>query len=216
MPEFLNIEIINWEDFFDLIFRTVFNLAVVLYLVRILYYQSTPQKGYLFTFILISQVIFFILFLLVDVYVNLGFALGMFAVFGIIRYRTQQIPAREMTYLFLVIGISVINGLANRKMSYAELVFTNAAIILITYLLERVFLLRHEIKKEINYNNIELVKPERREELIHDLEERTGLRIHKVEIGRIDYLRNSARLYIFYFAENDENQAVENNNESEY
>lgn len=215
MPEFLNIELVNWEDFYDLIFRTVFNLAVVLYLVRILYYKSTPRKGYLFTFILISQVIFFILFLLENVSVSWGFALGMFAVFGVIRYRTQQIPAREMTYLFLVIGVSVINGLANRKVSYAELVFTNAAVILITYLLERVFLLKHEIKKEINYNNIELVRPERRDELINDLEERTGLKIHKVEIGRIDYLRSSARIYIFYFAENEENHASENNNESD-
>jgi hypothetical protein len=104
-----------------------------------------------------------------------------------------------MTYLFLVIGISVINALANRKVSYAELVFTNVVLITITYLLEKVFLLKHESKKVINYENVEMVKPENREELIRDLEERTGLKINRVEIGRIDYLRDSARVYIFYF-----------------
>ena len=215
MPEFLNIELIAWKEFFDLIFRTTFNLAVVLYLVRILYYKSTPRKGYLFTFILISQVIFFILFLLENVSVSWGFALGMFAVFGVIRYRTQQIPAREMTYLFLVIGVSVINGLANRQVSYAELAFTNAIVMLITYLLERVFLLKHEIKKEITYNNMELIKPERRGELISDLEQRTGLRIHKVEVGRIDFIRDAARVYIFYFADTEENQSGDNGGDSD-
>lgn len=201
MPEFLNIELMYWEDFIDLVIRTVFNLLVVLYLVRILYYKATPRKDYLFTFILISQVIFFMIFLLENINVSLGFALGLFAVFGIIRYRTRQIPIREMTYLFLVIGISVINALANRKVSYAELIFTNLAAMLITYLLEKVFLLKHESRKVINYENVELIKPSRREELKQDLEERTGLTINRVEVGRIDYLRDSARVIIYYFEE---------------
>lgn len=203
MPEFLNIPLMDWQDFWDLVIRTFFNLGVVLYLARILYYRATPRKDYLFTYILISQVIFFILFLLENVTVSMGFALGMFAIFGIIRYRTRQIPPREMTYLFLVIGVSVINGLANRKVSYAELIFTNAAAILITYLLERIFLLKHEMKKEIVYENIELIKPERREDLIKDLEARTGLTIHRVDIGRIDFLRDTARVFIYYFAQDD-------------
>lgn len=203
MPEFLNIELMNWEDFWDLVIRTVFNLGVVLYLVRYLYYKVSPRKDYLFTFILISQVIFLILFLLENVTVSMGFALGLFAIFGIIRYRTMQIPIREMTYLFLVIGVSVINGLANRKVSYAELLLTNSIVILMTYLLEKVFLLKTEIKKEISYENIELIKPERREELIRDLETRTGLKIHRVEIGRIDFLRDSARVFIYYFNQDD-------------
>ena len=199
MPEFLNIPWVDWEDFLDLVIRIVFNLAVVLYLARYLYYKTTPRKEYLFTYILLSQIIFLILFLLDNVGVSMGFALGMFAIFGIIRYRTRQIPIREMTYLFLVIGISVINGLANRKVSYAELLFANLIVIFITHLLEKVFLLKSEIKKVINYDKIELIKPVRREELIKDLEERTGLIIHRVEIGRIDYLRDSARVFIFYF-----------------
>lgn len=201
MPEFLNIELVFWEDFIDLIIRTIFNLAVVLYLVKVLYYSATPRKDYLFTYILISLVVFFMCFLLENIRIELGFALGLFAIFGIIRYRTRQIPIREMTYLFLVIGISVINALSNRKVSYAELLFTNLSVIAITYLLERVFLLKHESRKAINYDNVELIKPERREELIRDLEERTGLAINRVEIGRIDYLRDAARVFIFYFEE---------------
>jgi uncharacterized membrane protein YcaP (DUF421 family) len=139
------------------------------------------------------------IFLLENVSVALGLALGLFAMFGIIRYRTRQIPIREMTYLFVVIGISVINALANRKVSYAELLFTNLCLILITYLLEKVFLLKHESRKVINYENVELIKPEKREELRRDLEERTGLTINRLEIGRVDYLRDSARIFIYYF-----------------
>jgi hypothetical protein len=199
MPEFLNIELMNWEDFWDLVIRATFNLMVVLILVRVLYYRITPRKEYLFTYILISVVVFFMIMLLENVGVEIGFALGLFAIFGMLRYRTQQIPIREMTYLFLVIGVSVINSLANRRVSYSELLLTNAVIVLITYLLEKVYLLKTETRKLIFYEKIDLIRPEKREEMIADLVERTGLPIHRVEIDRIDYLRDAARIYIFYF-----------------
>ncbi len=201
MPEFLNIELMNWEDFWDLVIRASFNLFVILILVRVLYYRITPRKEYLFTYILISVVVFFMIMLLENVGVEIGFALGLFAIFGMLRYRTQQIPIREMTYLFLVIGISVINSLANRRVSYAELLLTNAVIILVTYLLEKVFLMKTETKKLIFYEKIELIKPDMRAELIADLQERTGLIIHRVDIERIDYLRDAARIYIYYYEE---------------
>ncbi len=168
MPEFLNIELMNWEDFWDLVIRSIFNLGVVLLLVRGLYYRITPRKEYLFTYILISVTVFFMVFLLENVGVELGFALGLFAIFGMLRYRTQQIPIREMTYLFLVIGVSVINSLANRRVSYAELLLTNFAVVFITYLLEKVFLMKTETKKLIFYEKVELVKPDKRTELIAD------------------------------------------------
>jgi hypothetical protein len=202
MPEFLNIELMNWEDFWDLVIRASFNMFMILILVRVLYYRITPRKEYLFTYILISVVVFFMIMLLENVGVEIGFALGLFAIFGMLRYRTQQIPIREMTYLFLVIGVSVINSLANRRVSYSELLLTNAVIILSTYLLEKVFLMKTETKKLIFYEKIDLIKPEKREEMIADLIERTGLPIHRVEIERIDYLRDTARINIFYF-END-------------
>ena len=216
MPEFLNIELMNWEDFWDLVIRASFNLFVILILVRVLYYRITPRKEYLFTYILISVVVFFMIMLLENVGVEIGFALGLFAIFGMLRYRTQQIPIREMTYLFLVIGISVINSLANRRVSYAELLLTNAAIILVTYLLEKVFLMKTESKKLVFYEKIELIKPTMRAELIADLEERTGLIIHRVDIERIDYLRDAARIYIYYYEEdwrNSDSRIQSDNND---
>jgi len=199
MPEFLNIELMNWEDFWDLVIRASFNLLVVLILVRVLYYKITPRKEYLFTYILISVVVFFMIMLLENVGVEIGFALGLFAIFGMLRYRTRQIPIREMTYLFLVIGGSVINSLANKRVSYAELLLTNAAIVFVTYLLEKVYLMKTESKKLVFYEKVELIKPDRRTELIADLEERTGLKIHRVDVERIDYLRDAARIYIYYY-----------------
>ena len=216
MPEFLNIELMNWEDFWDLVIRASFNLFVVLILVRVLYYRITPRKEYLFTYILISVVVFFMIMLLENVGVEIGFALGLFAIFGMLRYRTQQIPIREMTYLFLVIGISVINSLANRRVSYAELLLTNAVIIFVTYLLEKVFLMKTESKKLVFYEKVELIKPDRRAELIADLEERTGLKIHRVDVERIDYLRDAARIYIYYYEEdwrNSDSGIQANNND---
>lgn len=199
MPEILNIELMNWEDFWDLVLRVVFNFAVVLFIVRGLYYRITPRKDYLFTFILFSLMIFFIVMLLENVNVNMGFALGLFAIFAMLRYRTRQIPIREMTYLFVVIGISTINGLANRRVSYAELLLTNIIVVGVVYALEKIFLLKNELSKEVVYENVELIKPERRQELIDDLEGRTGIKINRIEIGRIDYLRDSVRLKIYYY-----------------
>jgi hypothetical protein len=143
--------------------------------------------------------------LLESVKLGLGFALGLFAIFGIIRYRTQQIPIKEMTYLFLVIGISVINALANKKISYAELIVTNGLLLLVTWGLERMMMLRHESRKQILYEKIELIKPENRLELKTDLENRTGLIINRIEIGKVDFLRDTARINIYYYE--DENTA---------
>lgn len=202
------IELIDTYDFLELFFRFSLNLIVILILVRGIYYGMRQRKDYLFTYILISTVIFLLCFLLENVKLELGFALGLFAIFGIIRYRTLQMPIKEMTYLFLVIGISVINALANKKVSYAELIFTNLALIAVTYFLERMMLLRHESQKIINYEKIELIKPENREALKLDLEQRTGIKINRIEIGKIDFLRDTARIVVYYFeSENKENLA---------
>jgi hypothetical protein len=206
--ELFGIELIDTYDFLELFFRFSLNLIVILILVRGIYYGMRQRKDYLFTYILISTVIFLLCFLLENVKLELGFALGLFAIFGIIRYRTLQMPIKEMTYLFLVIGISVINALANKKVSYAELIFTNVALITVTYFLERMMLLRHESQKIINYEKIELIKPENREALKLDLEQRTGIKINRIEIGKIDFLRDTARIVVYYFeSENKENLA---------
>ena len=134
-----------------------------------------------------------------SVKLELGFALGLFAIFGIIRDRTDPIPIKEMTYLFLVIGISVVNALANKKISYAELIFANFMIIGVTLGLERIWLLRHESRKNVIYEKIDLIKPEKREELIADLKNRTGIDVVRVEVRRIDFLKDIAHLRIFYY-----------------
>ena len=173
--ELFNIELIDLEDFSELIIRFAFNLAICLVIVKVLYYNATKRKDYLFTYILISVVVFLLCFLLENVKLELGFALGLFAIFGIIRYRTTTIPIKEMTYLFIIIGLSVINALANKKVSYAELVFTNLAIVAVIYGLERVWLLKHEGSKRIVYEKIDLIKPENYSFLIEDLKNRNGL-----------------------------------------
>jgi len=109
-----------------------------------------------------------------------------------------------MTYLFIVIGISVINALANKKVSYAELTFTNLALLGVTYALEKVFLLRHETRKNIDYEKIELIKPEKSKELLADLENRTGLKINRIEVGKIDFLRDMARVRIYYYEKDNQ------------
>ena len=148
---------------------------------------------------MISLTVFLLCVLLDSVKLQLGFALGLFAIFGIIRYRTDPIPIKEMTYLFLVIGISVVNALANKKISYAELVFANLLIVFVTFGMERLWLLKHETRKNITYEKIDLIVPEKREELMEDLRNRTGINIIRIEIRRIDFLRDIANIRIFYY-----------------
>ncbi|MCK9561141.1 MAG: DUF4956 domain-containing protein [Bacteroidales bacterium] len=208
--ELFGLDLIKVDDFLELLLRFTFNLIFTLLLVRGLYYSVARRKDFLFTFILISTTVFLLCFMLGSVKIQLGFALGLFAIFGIIRYRTVQLPIKEMTYLFIVIGVSVINALANKKISYAELLFTNLAIVAVTYLLEKVLLLRHESHKLIRYDNIELIKPEKAQELKDDLEERTGLVINRIEIGDVNFLTDSARIQIYYYeADNDVNKLAE-------
>jgi hypothetical protein len=151
--ELFGIKMIDIPDFLELILRFSFNLFVLLILVRVLYYPIAKRKDYLFTYILIGTTVFLLCFLLENVKLQLGLALGLFAIFGIIRYRTNAIPIKEMTYLFIVIIISVINALANKKVSYTELFFTNLAVIIITFSLERLWLLKHESRKTIIYED---------------------------------------------------------------
>ncbi len=199
----LNIQIFGTDlfnkDFYELLFRMIFNLLIVSYIVRYLYFNSTKNKDYLFTYLMISLTVFLLCFLLENVKLQLGFALGLFAIFGIIRYRTDPIPIKEMTYLFIVIGISIMNALANKKISYFELLFANLSILTFTYVLERIWLLKRESRKNITYEKIELIVPEKRKELIADLVNRTGLDINRVEIRRIDFLNDTAQIRIFYF-----------------
>ncbi|MCF8461897.1 MAG: DUF4956 domain-containing protein [Flavobacteriales bacterium] len=193
------------SNFLELVFRLFINCAVAFVIIRLIYYPVQQRKDYLFTYFIFNLLIFFLSYLLSSVKLQLGFAFGLFAIFGILRYRTEALAIKEMTYLFVVIAIAVINALANKKISMAELMFTNVAIVGVTYVLERKWLLRHETNKTIVYEKIELIKPENYELLVQDLEQRTGLKIIRVQIGKIDFLRDVAEIRIFFF--DDENRA---------
>jgi hypothetical protein len=187
------------EDLLGLVIRMLLHLSFVFVLVRLIYYPIAKRKDFLFTYFLFSISIFTMCFLLESVKLEMGFALGLFAVFGIIRYRTDAIPIKEMTYLFIVIGMSVMNALINKKISIAELMFANLAILALTYGLEHVWLLRHESQKLVVYEKITLIQKGRRAELIADLEERTGIKINRVEIGKIDFLRDTVMVKIYFY-----------------
>ena len=194
-----SLELIDFSSFLELFLRFSLNFIVMMVLVRWLYYSTTRRKDYLFTYILISSVVFLLCYLLESVKLQIGFALGLFAIFGIIRYRTNAIPIREMTYLFLIIGVSVVNSLADEDTSVAEILFSNGAIIFATFGLEKLWLLKHESSKIVNYEKIDLIRPENYRELIKDLQQRTGIKkIKRVEVGKIDFLRDTCLLTIYY------------------
>jgi len=204
-----NMKLVDSEDLLGLVIRLVIHLGFVFILVRLIYYPIAKRKDFLFTYFLFSISIFTMCFLLESVKLEMGFALGLFAVFGIIRYRTDAIPIKEMTYLFIVIGMSVMNALINKKISLAELGFANVAIIALTYGLEKVWLLRHESQKLIVYEKIDLIQKGRRAELIEDLERRTGIKVNRIEIGKIDFLRDTVLLKIYFYTDEQDDQMDE-------
>jgi hypothetical protein len=193
------IKMFDLPNLLELIGRFSLNLIVILILVRWLYFSMSKRKDFLFTYILISSIIFLLCYLLANVMLQIGFALGLFAIFGIIRYRTHAIPIKEMTYLFLIIGISVINALADFSTCSLEIIFTNLVLIIITYGFEKKWLLKHESSKTIIYEKINLIKPENYSELVVDLQQRTGIsKISRVEIGEMNFLRDTCYLKIFF------------------
>ena len=196
--ELYGIDFFDLEDFSKLLFKFGINFIFLIVIVRLIYYRAKDDKDYVFTYIMFNILTFFICFLLRKVPMEMGFALGLFSVFGILRYRTEAIPIRQMTYLFIVIGISMINALSNKSVSIFEVLFTNGLITLITYLIDRLWFQTIEEKKSIVYEKIELIKPDNKQELIQDLKERTGLPIHEVKVDKIDFLRDTAAVTIYY------------------
>lgn len=196
--EIFGIPFIDTEDFLKLIFKFAINLFFLFATVRFIFYRNNRDKDYLFTFFMFNLMTFFICVLLRKVPMEMGFAMGLFAVFGILRYRTEALPIKEMTYLFIVIGLAMINALANKSISMAELLFTNFVIVGTTLGIETIWFNDHERSKIIVYEKIALVKPENEEELLNDLRERTGLDVFKFSIGKIDFLKDIAEIKIYY------------------
>lgn len=197
---------VTWfdDDIYKLLLRMLINVVFLTVIIRFLYYPITKRKDYLFTYYLIGFITFFLCFSLKKLDIDTGMGLGLFAIFGIIRYRTNPIEIKEMTYLFVVIGLSVINSLASKKVSMAEIAIINSTIVFMTFALEYLWLIKHETRKTIVYEKINLIKPSMQAELKADLEERTGLNINRFEIGKINFLNDTAQIRIYYFAEEQE------------
>ena len=179
----LGSKIFDFDSFFEMLIRFSINLIVAFIVIRKIYYPIHKRKDYLFTYFLFNILIFFVCILLNGVKLKLGFAFGLFAIFGILRYRTEQLPIKEMTYLFMIIAIAIVNSLTDSNVSLVELLMVNGTIVLATYLLERVFLLK----------------------------QRTGLNIHQVKIGEINFLKDTVAITVLYFEEEHSEDLVKDN-----
>jgi len=177
--------------------RLLIDVLSMVVLVRFIYFRIYKKKDYLFTFFLFNIIIFIITYLMNKVDMSLGAAFGLFAVFSMLRYRTEGISTKDMTYLFIVIAIGLICAVS--KGTYFELSLITAILIAFTYALDGNWLVRNELVKTIQYENIELIKPENYNALIDDLKKRTGLNIHRASVNRIDFLKDIAVVKIYYY-----------------
>ena len=187
----------EWSSFWELFFRLLINILTIGIIVHAFYYPKAKRRDYYFTFSLIGVSIFMLIFLMGGVKLKIGFALGLFAIFGIIKYRTEQVPIREMTYMFIIIAVAAINGLATR-ICYFELIATNLVFIIALAICENTKWMKHVPTKLIKYDNVKLIAHGREDELKADLEKRLGLKIIRIEVGNVDFLKDSAIIKIYY------------------
>lgn len=192
---------IFWDstDLLDLLLRFAFNFLIAYIIIRWIYYPTHKNKDYLFTYFLFNIIIFMLCYMMRNTQLEIGVAFGLFAVFSILRYRTLNVGVMDMAYLFLIISVGVINSMSNEKVSIAEILFANFLIVSVIYILEKIWLVRIASNKVVVYEKIENIRPENYDKLIADLKERTGLNVHRVEIGRVDFMRDIARLRIYYY-----------------
>ena len=188
--------------------RFLVNFVAIFIIVRLIYYPAHKNKDFLFTFFLFNVINFMICILLSTAKLKMGFAFGLFAIFSILRYRTVTVPVREMGYFFISVTIGIINALALGDNYFIQLIIANTIIIAYAYFLDYRVTLKHENFKEIVYERIDLIQPEKREEMLEDLRKRTGLNIHRVEFIKIDFLKDIARIYAFYLADQNESKGV--------
>ncbi len=185
------------QNFWILALRFGFNIIATTFVV-FLYARISRRKEFYFSYFAISIAVFLLVFLLENVKIELGFALGLFAIFGIIRYRTDTIPPKEMTYLFVIIAVSVINGISKDYFGYLEITLVNAILVGSLWVLEKVLMLRQEDSLQIVYENIENLHKDKEDELLADMENRTGIKIKRYRIDKIDFLRDVARITIYF------------------
>jgi len=189
------IEAIGMEDF---LLRLLLNVVVILGIVHFLYYRRSKRADYYFTYTIIALSTFMIVALLGTVKLKTGFALGLFAIFSIIRYRTESMPVREMTYLFGIVAISVVNALAGDAVGWLGLVIINVIFVVAIALAELTRKMKHLACKYVKYDRIDLILPAKRAELIADLEARLGVKVVKVDVGTVNFLKDMALLKVHY------------------
>ena len=200
-------------SFAMMLVRLAVSTLVTWFIIDKLYYPKSKRRDFYFTFMLISVAIFFIVFFMIFVLDNMkgktsmGIGIGLFGIFSIMRYRTDAMPVREMTYLFVIIALALVNSIAE-GVSIAELLLTNLIIVVFVWLLERN--LRLEASKLIQYDRIELITPDRRDELKADLEKRLGLKIIKLDVGAVDFIRDMAMIKIIYQGKHVDKEISEN------
>lgn len=193
----VNTVLADWNALGDLCIRFFLCLAIVFVVVRCFYYPKSRRRDYFFTFMLVSISVFMLIFFLGGTKLKTGVALGLFAIFSIIRYRTESVPIREMNYLFVLVAISVINGVAP-SFSYVELIAADLLLIAVIGICESTIFVKNEASKIIKYDNVKLVTPDKNDELIEDLKKRTGLEVFRVEVGAINYVNDSCIIRIYY------------------
>ena len=186
------------HELLNLIIRFGFNLSVAFIIIKLIYQRDHNNNDFVFTYFMFNSLIFFFASILGSITINMGFAFGLFAVFAILRYRTDPIPIKEMTYLFIVITIGVINALSGDEVSFSALLFTNTALVGLTYFLEKYWQNNLLASMNIDYEKIENVKPQNHEALLADLKERTGLNIQDFQFSRMNFLRDTVRIKIYY------------------
>ena len=209
----------------ELAIRFFLNLAVCWVIVGLFYYRKSRRRDYYFTFMVFSTAMLMLLYIMGNVEVGVGLTLGLFAIFGVIRYRTETVPIREMTYLFVIIALAAMNGLAplyrvagalsdnpHYALNAGALLVTavsNLLVIGLIWFLESDKVTKHTSTKLVLYDRIELIVPERRPELVADLEKRLGLKIDNVEIGHVDFLKDAAFIKVFYTLGHDETGSID-------
>ena len=185
------------SEMIDLVLRFTFNAAIAYIIIKVIYYRDFKNNDFIFSYFMFNTLIFFFAYILGGIDINMGFAFGLFAVFAMLRYRTNPIPIKEMTYLFIVITVGVINALSGDMISLGALLFTNFSIVLLTFILENYWQNNLLINRTIDYENIENIKPENHEKLLADLEQRTGLDIIYYDIQNINFLRDTVKVKIY-------------------
>ncbi len=182
----------------NLILGAGINLLIALIIVRFIYYPGTQNKNYVFTFLAFNTVIYFVLGMLTNATLSVGVGFGLFAIFSVLRYRTDEIPIREMTYLFVIIALPVMNSVLMAAGSFAELLAANGFVVALLFVLEKEWGFHFEASKKITYERIELITPANGEALLADLRQRTGLPVKRVAVGRIDFTRDTAEITVYY------------------